>query len=170
MRKSGTAMMAAAALAAATIGAAGAAAQDIGVLGVRVGVDDVAAAGDFYAEAFGLKEVNRFGGDMPFEIIMNFGDTVEAAQASSAAQVVLMSRAEFAGEDGAEPMGDDPMPHLIFTVSDAEAVVAQAEAAGASVQQAPTAFGDTGVYVAMLVDPQGNHIELLQFPAPPAAE
>lgn len=141
-----------------------AAAQDIAVLGVRIGADagDVAATGEFYAEAFGLKEVNRFGGDEPFEVIMNFGDTVEAAAISNAAQVVIMAR------DADAPA--DAMAHLIFAVSDIEASFAQAVAAGATPAQEPTEFENSGVFVAFLEDPEGNSVELLQFPAPPAGE
>ena len=147
-----------AALTAAALGVVGAHAQDISVAAVRVGADagDVAATAAFYQEAFGLKEVNRFGGEEPAEIIMNFGDTVEAARASSAAQVVVMAREADAPED--------TLPHLIFSVSDAQAVTDQAVAAGATIQQAPAEFGDSGVVVAFLVDPEGNRVELLQFP------
>jgi predicted enzyme related to lactoylglutathione lyase len=141
------------------LAATGAQAQDIRVEAARVGspAGEVAATAAFYEQAFGLKEVGRFGDDEPQELLLNFGDTADAARANTNAQVVIMARDAAAAEDA--------MPHLVFRVSDVEAVVDNAVAAGATVDRAPGEFGDTGVFVSMIVDPVGNHIELLQFSA-----
>lgn len=121
----------------------------------RVGAADVAAAARFYEAAFGLKEVMHF--DLPGggrEVLMNFGDTVEAAKANKAAQVVIMHRESDAVKDA--------IPHLVFNVTDINATVKAVTAAGGRVQQAPREFGKTGIMIGMAVDPAGNVIELIQ--------
>ncbi len=116
----------------------------------------MASTAAFYEQAFNLKEVNRFGGDEPVEIMLNFGETVDAAKASTAAQVVLLVR------DEGQP--EDTVAHFIFTVDDIDASVAQAVAAGATVERPATVLGG-GASMAILVDPVGNRVELLHFPA-----
>ena len=101
------------------------------------------------------KEVNRFGGDEPREIMLNFGDTVDTAKASTNAQVVILAR------DEAGP--EDTVAHFIFTVADIDAAVTQAVAAGATVERPATVLGG-GASMAILVDPSGNRVELLHFP------
>jgi predicted enzyme related to lactoylglutathione lyase len=123
----------------------------------RVGAVDVAAVAKFYQAAFGLKEVRRF--DLPgggTEILMNFGDTVDAAKANTGAQVVVMHRDSDAMKD--------PIPHLILSVTDIAETVKAVTAAGGKVQQQPQEFAKSGVFVGMVTDPAGNVIELLQFP------
>jgi len=116
---------------------------------------EMASTAAFYEQAFNLKEVNRFGGDQPVEIMLNFGDTDDAAKASAAAQVVLLVR------DEGQP--EDKVAHFIFTVDDIDASVAQAVAAGATVERPATVLGG-GASMAILVDPVGNRVELLHFP------
>ena len=85
-----------------------------------------AEATQFYAAAFGLKETNRLQTQGGPELFLNFGDTVDAARANSAAA---------------------------------------AKAAGGTVEREATQFGTTGIYIAFVVDPESNHIELIQQPA-----
>jgi predicted enzyme related to lactoylglutathione lyase len=123
----------------------------------RVGAADVAATAKFYEAAFGLKEVRRFnlpGGGL--EILMNFGDTVDAAKANTGAQVVVMHRDSDAVKD--------PIPHLVLSVTDMAETVKAVTAGGGKVQQGPTEFGKTGVLIGMVIDPAGNIIELIQQP------
>ena len=126
------------------------------LLGGRVGAEDVPALAKFYTAAFGLKEVNRLEFPGVTEIMMNYGDTVEAAKKNENAQVVIMSRDAKAAKD--------PMPHLIFNVTDMAATVAAVKAAGGKMDGEPKPFGKTGILIGMLVDPAGNHIELIQQP------
>ena len=57
---------------------------------------------------------------------------------------------------------------VIDGVLDAGRTIAKAvsliEAAGGKVEREPFQYGTTGIWIAMLIDPAGNHIELLQFP------
>ena len=144
-------LVAGAMLAMATVQAAG-----ITLNAVRVGAKDVAATARFYQAAFGMHEVQRISQPNMLEIMLNFGITQEAAKANQGSQVVIMQRA---ADDGS-----DSMAHVIFTVTDAVAVTKSAKAAGAKVEREPFEYNKTGIWIAMLVDPAGNHIELLQFP------
>jgi predicted enzyme related to lactoylglutathione lyase len=153
MNKLARIMLAAGALLAmATTQAAG-----ISLNAVRVGAKDVAATAKFYQTAFGMHEVQRITGPNMLEIMLNFGATPEAAKANTGSQVVIMSRA---ADDGS-----DTLAHVIFTVTDAAAVVKAAKAAGAKVEREPFEYNKTGIWIGMMIDPAGNHIELLQFPA-----
>lgn len=121
---------------------------------VRIVAKDAESLGKFYAAAFGLKETNRLQTRGGPELFLNFGDTVDAARANPAAAVVIMQTA-----DG--PAGD-PVMHVIFTVTDAAATAAAAKAAGGTVEREAAQFGTSGTFIAFVVDPEGNHIELIQ--------
>ena len=123
----------------------------------RVGAVNVPALADFYRSAFGLHEVNRLEFPGMLEIMLNSGDSAEAAKANHNAQVVIMTRAS---DDL-----DDPVPHLIFSVTDIAATVATVKAAGGVMDGDPQQFGDTGISIAFGKDPAGNRFELIQFPA-----
>jgi predicted enzyme related to lactoylglutathione lyase len=122
----------------------------------RVGAVDVPALAKFYESAFGLKEVNRLEFPGMVEIMMNFGDSVDAAKKNPSAQIVLMHR-------DAKAVADS-MPHLIFNVTDITATVAAIKAAGGKMESEPKEFGKTGIIIGMVVDPAGNHVELIQQP------
>jgi predicted enzyme related to lactoylglutathione lyase len=122
----------------------------------RVGAVDVAATAKFYQAAFGLKEVNRIAMPNFLEIMLNFGDSVDAAKNSANAQVVIMQRASDDTKDA--------MPHLIFGVTDMAATVAAVKAAGGRMQGEPREFGKTGIIIGMFTDPAGNTVELIQQP------
>jgi predicted enzyme related to lactoylglutathione lyase len=122
----------------------------------RVGAEDVAALAKFYQDAFGLQEVNRLEFPGMLEIMLNFGDTVETAKANGNAQVVIMHRATNAIED--------PVPHLIFNVTDIAATAAAITTAGGKMDGEPRAFGNTGMMIGFGSDPAGNRFELIQAP------
>jgi len=122
----------------------------------RVGAVDVPALAKFYESAFGLKEVNRIKFRDTVEIMMNFGDSTDAAKANPSAQIVIMHRASNELKD--------PVPHLIFNVSDMDATVAAIEAAGGKMAGKPRPFGKTGIVIGMATDPAGNRMELIQQP------
>jgi predicted enzyme related to lactoylglutathione lyase len=119
----------------------------------RVGGKDAVALGKFYEAAFGLKEVNRLTFPGGVEIFLNFGDSVDAAKANKAAQVVIMQ---------AEPAAKDAVAHLIFDVTDVAAAAAAVKAAGGTMDREPAPFGNTGIVIGFAVDPAGNRIELIQ--------
>jgi len=122
----------------------------------RVGGPDVEVLGKFYQAAFGLKEVNRLSFPGGAELFFNFGDTVDAAKANTAAQIVIMHT------DG--PNAKDPVPHLIFNVTDAAATAAAVKKAGGTMDGDPKPFGNTGIIIGFAIDPAGNRIELIQRP------
>ena len=134
---------------------ASAANADITVNAIRVTANDVAALQKFYQGAFGLKEVQRLnlpGGQI--EVMLNFGATVDAAKANKNAQVVIMHRGE------KEPL--DGVAHLILDVTDVKAAAAAVKAAGGKMEREPFEFGKSGIFIGMAIDPEGNHIEMIQ--------
>ena len=129
-------------------------AGEISLNSARVGGKDVAALAKFYEAAFGLKEVTRIDLPCMLEIMLNFGDTVEAARANPAAQVVIMPKSDTDGKDS--------IAHIIFNVTDIKAVVDAVKAAGGTIVREPASFGDTGMVFSYVADPAGNQIELIQ--------
>ncbi|HEY2592218.1 MAG TPA: VOC family protein, partial [Steroidobacteraceae bacterium] len=121
-----------------------AAQADVGLNAARVGGPDVPALAKFYESAFGLKEVNRIKLPNAVEIMLNFGDTVDAAKSNQAAQIVIMHRPE--------PLKDS-VPHLILNVSDVNATAEAVKAAGGTMQGAPRQFGKSGIFIGIAVDP-----------------
>ena len=119
----------------------------------RIGAVDIAGVAKFYQSAFGMFEINRL--DMPGikEIMLNFGNTAEAAKANPNPWIVIMSRTS---DDVKE------VPHLVLYVTDMKAAAAAVKAAGGTVDGEPRAFGDTGMIVGFAVDPAGNRMELIQ--------
>ena len=130
---------------------------DTTLLGSRIGAKDVPALAEFYKNAFGLHEVNRLQMGPTLEIMLNFGDTVEAAQANQNAQVVIL------GNDAESQSGT--IPNLIFSVSDFDAAFKQAKDAGGVFQGEPIVV-QGGVKVIFGTDPAGNQFEIIHFPAP----
>lgn len=130
---------------------------EVTVMAVRLGADDVAQLAKFYETAFGLKEIDRVGQPVT-EIIMRYGATVADAKAGSSPEFLLQKR-----ESGA---AKDPMHHAIFRVSDIAATVAAAKAAGATLEGdvVTVPIGGTPIKIAMLVDPDGNALELMELP------
>jgi predicted enzyme related to lactoylglutathione lyase len=129
---------------------------EVTVMAVRLGASDVVKLAKFYEAAFGLKEIDRVG-TPPTEIIMRYGATVAAAKAAASPEFLVQKREATAAKD--------PMHHAIFRVSDIKASVAAAKAAGATVEREMTApIGGTPIKIAMLVDPDGNALELMELP------
>ena len=130
---------------------------DVTVLAVRLGAKDVVALAKFYDAAFGLKEIDRVG-KPPTEIIMRYGATVAAAKAGSSPEFLVARR-----DSGA---ANDPITHAIFHVSDIGATVQAAKAAGATLKGdvASVSIGGMPLKTAMVVDPDGNVLELMELP------
>ena len=121
----------------------------------RVGAKDVPVLAKFYEAAFGLKIVKQIQLPIGPEIMLNFGDTVEAAMANPAAQIVIMPKAD---TDGSDSVG-----HIIFNASDVKAAAETVKAAGGTIVSEPVTMGD-GVVFCFVADPDGNLIELLKLP------
>ena len=130
---------------------------DVTVLAVRLGAKDVVALAKFYDAAFGLKEIDRVG-QPPTEIIMRYGATVAAAKAGSSPEFLVARR-----DPGA---ASDAITHAIFHVSDLGATVRAAKAAGAMLKGdvASVTIGGMTLKTAMMVDPDGNALELMELP------
>ena len=130
---------------------------EVTVMAVRLGASDVVALAKFYEAAFGLREIDRVGNPAT-EIIMRYGATVAAAKAGSSPEFLLQKREATAAKD--------PMQHAIFRVSDIRASVAAAKAAGARIDRdvVTVPIGGTPIKIAMLVDPDGNALELMELP------
>lgn len=130
---------------------------EVTVMAVRLGASDVARLAKFYEAAFGLKEIDRVGNPAT-EIIMRYGATVAAAKAGTSPEFLVQKREATATKD--------PMHHAILRVSDIKASVAAAKAAGATVERdvATVAIGGAPIKIAMLVDPDGNALELMELP------
>jgi predicted enzyme related to lactoylglutathione lyase len=130
---------------------------DSTVLAVRLGATDVPALARFYETAFGLKEIDHVG-EPPTEIIMRYGTTVAAAKAGSSPEFLVAKR-----EAGVTP---DEMAHAIFHVSDIDAAVASAKAAGATMKGdvVSVPIGGTPIKIAQMVDPDGNALEIMELP------
>jgi len=139
------------------VGAAAHAAGGVTLNAARVGAEDVLANEKFYEAAFGLQEVNRIESHGQVEVMLNFGDSVESAKANKNAQVVIMHR-----ESNAQK---DPVPHVIFNVTDIKATAAAIKAAGGTLDGEPKPFGKTGIVIGIATDLAGNRIELIQWPA-----
>jgi predicted enzyme related to lactoylglutathione lyase len=130
---------------------------DVTVMAIRLGAKDVPALAKFYDTAFGLKAIDQVG-NPPTEIIMRYGATVAAAKAGSSPEFLVQLR-----EPGAVA---GAMTHAIFQVTDLAASVAAAKAAGATQdgEIATVPIGGMPVKIAMMVDPDGNHLELMELP------
>jgi predicted enzyme related to lactoylglutathione lyase len=121
---------------------------------VRLGAMDTAVLAKFYQAAFGMQEVSRIAAGAQPEIFLNFGATADAAKANASLRLVIMHRDSDALKD--------PVPHIIFNVTDMTATVAAVKAAGGTTDGDPRPFGNTGTVIGIAVDPVGNRIELIQ--------
>jgi predicted enzyme related to lactoylglutathione lyase len=119
----------------------------------RIGAVDVAGVAQFYKSAFGMQEVNKLDMAGIKEIMLNFGDTVEAAKANPNPWIVIMNR---------DSNDVKEVPHLVLYVPDMKATVAAIKAAGGKVEGEPSAFGEGGMIVGFASDPAGNRMELIQ--------
>jgi predicted enzyme related to lactoylglutathione lyase len=119
----------------------------------RIGAVDVEMVAKFYQSAFGMHEIMRLDMSGMKEIMLNFGDTTEAAKANSNPWIVIMNRTS---DDVKE------VPHLVLYVTDMKATVVAVKAAGGTVEGEPGAIGNAGMIVGFAADPAGNRMELIQ--------
>ena len=129
---------------------------DVTMNSVRVAAADTEALAKFYKAAFAMEEVNRIAVPGGPEIFVNFGATAEAAKANRGLPIVIMHRDSDAVKD--------PIAHVILNVTDIKATVAAIKAAGGTMESEPREFRNTGIVIAIAIDPAGNRIELIQQP------
>jgi predicted enzyme related to lactoylglutathione lyase len=133
---------------------------DSSVLAVRLGAKDVVALAKFYDTAFGLKQIDKVpdNGGATTEIIMRYGSTVAAAKAGNSPEFLVAKRE--AGDNAG------PMAHAIFHVSDINATVTAAKAAGATMKGdvQTVQIGGTPIKIAQMTDPDGNALEVMELP------
>jgi predicted enzyme related to lactoylglutathione lyase len=122
---------------------------------VRLGGANVAALAKFYESAYGLQEIRRLSTPGNLEIMLNFGDSLQAAKSNPAAHIIIMHRAQAV---------NDPVTHLILKVTDMAATVAAVRAAGGSLVAPPREVGKSGIIACVAIDPAGNHVEMIQRP------
>lgn len=125
----------------------------IAVRSVRLGAADVAKTAAFYQAVFGLKETQRIERQGLFEVIMNFGDTVEQARTAATPKIVIINRPADAPADR--------VSHLILHCPDIQAVVDRVAPSGGSIERAPSKPATSGSTIAFVLDPAGNRIELI---------
>jgi predicted enzyme related to lactoylglutathione lyase len=131
---------------------------DVSIRAIRLGAKDVPAAEKFYEQAFGLQEIRRVHGGGhgdQLEVVLAFGDSVDSAKSSPGPRLTLME----VKTDSAR----DVIPHLIFNVSDMAATSAAVQTAGGSLDGKLLPLSDGGS-VQFVVDPAGNHFELIYMP------
>ncbi len=124
------------------------------LFGGRVGAVDAPRVANFYESVFGLQETNRLELPGLFEIMLNFGASVDAAKQNRNPQIIIMRRES----DDIK----DTVPHLILTVTDIEATIAAVKAAGGKMDGDLRAFNKSKLGFA--IDPAGNRIEIIQLP------
>ena len=127
---------------------------DVTLNSLRIGAVNTESLAKFYQAAFGMQEVNRLQAGGGPEIFLNFGATADAAKANPGLRLVIMHR----DSDDLK----DPVPHIIFNVTDMAGTVTALKAAGGSMAGDPRPFGNTGIVIGIAIDPVGNRIELIQ--------
>lgn len=61
--------------------------------------------------------------------------------------------------------GDSPLSHFVIQIEDMDATRRQLEALGIDVDQPTSPDGSSDFWTTLLTDPDGNRIELVQWPA-----
>jgi predicted enzyme related to lactoylglutathione lyase len=136
---------------------AGVAAAQVTLDSARIGAKDPVALAKFYEAAFGMQEINRIPTPGGPEVFLNFGASPDAAKANKREPVLIMHR----DSDDLK----DPVPHLLFDVTDMASTVAAIKKNGGSMAEGPRP-GPPGMnlVIGIAVDPVGNRMELIQRP------
>lgn len=128
----------------------------VSVRSIRVLASDPEASARFYEKAFGMSETRRPVETATFkEIVINSGSTAALAKAAKSVPIVIATKR---AKDAPVPS----MAALILDVPDMDKAIAAVVAAGGKGGK-PARSGE-GLTYAMVADPDGNPIELLQAP------
>ena len=121
----------------------------------RVGATDVLATARFYVDALGMKQTRVIERDgAPFEVFLNYGETVEAAAETRMPKLLILLRKP--GE------GEPAVSNLVFGVPDMDVAVKQAIAAGGKVSRPTVRSKTSNARITFVRDPAGNEIELIE--------
>jgi hypothetical protein len=127
---------------------------------VKVDINELDAAVTAYEHAFQMQDIGRMHGDAPIEDVatLKFGESLDAARASSSVGIILVS------VPGRKPLHGAPnkTPYLVLTVPNVQTTLGRATAAGFKVVIAPRPMG--AYSEAWVADASGNVIELIQLP------
>jgi lactoylglutathione lyase len=119
-------------------------------------VSDSEALADFYCDVFGMKEVRRFNAlatdDPHLEIFLSAGLKEDDSQIS------LMHYTN-------KPAPTPGEAAIAFMVEDVDAIVAAARAAGGTSTRAAETLEEHRVRYAIIADPEGHSIEVMQIVA-----
>ena len=122
---------------------------------IRLLVSDFPAVYRFYRDVLGLTP--------QFEA--EHGPYAKLAPDTGSAAVALQDRAQLA--EVLEQLGAEPAGHralVVLRVDDLDAAYAELVGRGAEFSRAPASMGDR-IRVAYLADPEGNVVELQEWPA-----
>jgi lactoylglutathione lyase len=110
----------------------------------------------FYVDVFGMKEVQRYDAlatdDPHLEVILSAGP------GEGGGQISLMHYTN-------RPAPTPGEAAIAFAVEDVDAVVAAALAAGGASTRAAETLEEHQVRYAIIADPEGHSIEVMQFPS-----
>jgi lactoylglutathione lyase len=122
------------------------------IVGTGYHVTDLARSLDFYTRVLGLVETTRYEFPGVTEVLLKYEDALAAPA------VVLVHRDDAPGPfDHGNAYG-----RLIVTVPDVTSLCEQVRAEGLDIEMEPFALEDQGLVIAMVKDPDGFAIELVQ--------
>ena len=123
-----------------------------GLIFTSLQVRDLDRALSFYQKTFGMRILNSYDGVAQKEQQLVFIDT------PTAGGINLIQRAGVG-----EPIRDDQSVHLVIRVPDIRATCHGVEEAGGKITRQPADAAGSGIWVAMLDDPDGHKLEVVQY-------
>jgi lactoylglutathione lyase len=123
-----------------------------GLIFASLQVRDLDRTLGFYQKTFGMRILNTYDGAAQKEQQLVFPDT------PAAGGINLIQHAGVG-----EPIRDAQSVHLVIRVQDIRATCREVEAAGGKIARQPADAAGSGIWVAMLEDPDGHLLELVQY-------
>jgi lactoylglutathione lyase len=120
--------------------------------GVGLHVQDLARSVDFYTQVLGMKETARYELAEFDEVLLGYGEGPDTPS------MFLVGRAD---HEGPYSIGDG-FYKVVLTVDDARAICDQVAAWGCAVERGPIDLPEHGLTMAMVFDPDGYRVELLE--------
>lgn len=128
------------------------------VIGTGLHVQDLGRAVDFYAEILGMKETARYELEGLTEVVMSF---------AFESQPVTLMLIQPKGEAGPDPLVD-ALNKIMLAVDDVRAICGRLDEWGCEIERPPTVLEEHGVTMAIVHDPDGHRLELLQLRSGPS--
>ena len=110
----------------------------------------------FYTQVFGMRVLNAYSSPDFEERQLVFPETAVAGG------INIIKRGT-----NTEPFQGDRPVHLVIRVHDIHATCVRVGAAGGKITRAPADAANSGVWVAMLDDPDGHRLEVVQYEQKP---